>query len=829
MTAFWKTLLLTLLLCALASAASNGILAGGSPQGHELSEASDTLTSPPSEGFASSGVQRVSTDPRTGKVRFVGFDPFQPFEVPQAGLAAASLSSIDNPEQAARGFIAANAQQFGVSDQSDLSVMREKNVDGRSFVRFQQRHQGIPVLGGEMIVQTDSRNRILSATSKISPDIAVDTTPTVSAGEAESTAVTQIAEYYDLEQDLLQATTPELWIYDPVMLGWGQGPKQLVWRMDVHATEFAPTDELVLVDARTGDITLHFTQIETIKNRTIYDHNNVEKSPVPVIGDLKRSEGDGASGITDVDKAYEYFGDVYDFYSIYHGRDSINASGMGIIGVTRSCPTGSGSSCPMANAYWTSTYQKMYFGVNYTWALDVVGHEMTHGVTSYESGFYYYMQSGAMSESFSDIFGEFAEIYTGKSGAAGRWLLGENLSIGAVRDMSNPPAYGDPDKMTSANYVCGTGDNGGVHTNCGVGNKAAYLITDGGSFNGYTVTGLGVNKTARLFYEAQTNLLTSGSDYQDLYDALIQAAINLGFSSDDRLQVAKAVNATEMNKQPTSCAATDVPLCYSGKPATLFYDNMENTSSGNWDEYYTGTYGWFYYNIYATSGQSHLWGYDNYGLASYSYVYMLKNVTLPAATTPYMHFKQAYDFDSTLGYCNNAGVIGYTTNGGATWYDANSMIINNSYNDLVKVFGNNPIGGGSPAYCYYTSGYLSTKLNLSSIAGYNARFLFEMGSDSTSSSSTAGRGWFIDDVRVYTCNTNVCNGAGISGSGWNVNTYTNCTNTDVQVRSGTSQGFLSISGGNMLNLTSSSVYVNNTVIFSDGLLKLGGESDLQFT
>ena len=93
--------------------------------------------------------------------------------------------------------------------------------------------------------------------------------------------------------------------------------------------------------------------------------------------------------------------------------------------------------------------------------------------------------------------------------------------------MSNPPLYSDPDKMTSANYYTGTGDGGGVHYNSGINNKAAYLMVDGGTFNGRTVTALGANKTLAIYYEVQTNLLISGADYADLYNALYQGCLNL--------------------------------------------------------------------------------------------------------------------------------------------------------------------------------------------------------------------------------------------------------------------------------------------------------------
>jgi len=86
---------------------------------------------------------------------------------------------------------------------------------------------------------------------------------------------------------------------------------------------------------------------------------------------------------------------------------------------------------------------------------------------------------------------------------------------------------GQPDRMLSPLYYCGTGDYGGVHYNSGVGNKAAYLMTDGGTFNGWAVSGIGITKTVSIFYNVQDNRLTSTADYFDLYAALTQACTSL--------------------------------------------------------------------------------------------------------------------------------------------------------------------------------------------------------------------------------------------------------------------------------------------------------------
>jgi hypothetical protein len=194
----------------------------------------------------------------------------------------------------------------------------------------------------------------------------------------------------------------------------------------------------------------------------------------------------------------------------------------------------------------------MYFGQGFSAADDVVAHELTHGVTQYESGLIYSYQSGAINESFSDMWGEWVDLVNGagNDSPAVRWLEGEDLPIGAIRDMADPPAFGDPDRMGSPLWYTGSGDNGGVHTNSGVGNKLCYLLTDGDTFNGYTIAGMGISMAADLFYECQTNLLTPTSQYHDLYLALTQAAINLGLSPAERDNVEHACLAVEIKPLP---------------------------------------------------------------------------------------------------------------------------------------------------------------------------------------------------------------------------------------------------------------------------------------
>ncbi len=456
----------------------------------------------------------------------------------------------------------------------------------------------------------------------------------------------------------------------------------------------------------------------------------------------------------DADAAQRYALGVDNFYYTYNQRDSIDNNAMKIVSTVEYCDPA--SPCPYDNAFWDGS--QMVYGAGYPKADDVVGHELTHGVTQYESGLFYYYQSGAINESLSDIWGELYDQSNGQGNdtAAVKWLMGEDISGGAIRSMSNPPAYSDPDAITSSLYFTGWQDNGGVHTNSGVNNKAAYLMVAGGTFNGKTVLAIGATKTLDVYYEAQTHLLTSGSDYLDLYNALYQACFNVlgvdGISFSDCQQVRTASDAVAMNAQPRVGIRynPEAPFCDSSSTyrADTFYDDIENIN-GNWQFANWDALRWQYgssYGEFAHSGKGFLYADDYPDYISDSNA-SLHAVTIPAKA--YMHFSQAYGFEygvyKNVNYYFDGGVLEYSSDAGNTWVDAGSLMINNGYNGKL-FFGYNPLRGRS-AFVGESHGYFSTRLNLSSLAGKSVSFRWRMGLDNTG----YALGWFIDDVRVYTC------------------------------------------------------------------------------
>jgi Zn-dependent metalloprotease len=465
------------------------------------------------------------------------------------------------------------------------------------------------------------------------------------------------------------------------------------------------------------------------------------------------------------DKAHLYSIGTYNIYVDTHDRQSIDNNNFPIIS---SVHYGNG----YANAFWSGS--QMVYGNGYGFALadDVVAHELTHGVTQYESNLFYYYQSGAINESFSDLWGEYYDQSNGlgTDTAGVKWLLGEDVSgLGALRDMRNPPAYGDPDKMTSTYYYKDSGDNGGVHTNSGVNNKAVYLMVDGGSFNGRTVTSLGWEKTAKIYYEAQTNLLSSGADYSDLYYALQQACTNLvgqyGILAGDCVEVKDALDAVEMNLQPATNFNPDAPLCTSpSQPFAIdVYTEDFESGLGSWS-ITNGTYPrWQYdspYGPFAHSGDHFLYGddYPQVGGNPTDARAQWSAKVIPAGA--YLHFSHAYDFEYSGGYNWDGGVIEYSTNGGTSWMDAGSLIVNNGYKGVIYPNYINPLKGRN-AFVQTSHGYISTRLNLSSLAGQSVSFRWRMGLDD----DVVAWGWWVDDVRIYTCSAGpaISGNAGASG------------------------------------------------------------------
>lgn len=691
-----------------------------------------------------SGV-KVAQHRETGTVRFVGA---------AAGKRIAPASGATATDSA-RTFLGRHADAFGLRDQARELRVESTRGGALPSVRFQQVDNGVPVIAGELVANLDAQRNLLSVSGETLPDPKVDTSPQISSSAARDAAKAAVVKGENVSGARLDASIPELGIYDARLLG-GPGPHSpvLVWQVDVKGRAGLALDQLIFVDAATGSVALNINQIENALNRSVCDgQNNPAGLQVPCTSPIA-TEADPPDAGDDADAApaFEFAGDTYNFYSSRFGRDSLDDNGLPLKSTVDYCDPS--DACPLQNAFWNG--QQMAYGDGFASADDVVGHELTHGVTEFSSHLFYYFQSGAINESLSDVFGEFVDQTNGAGddSAGVKWQLGEDLpGIGAIRNMKNPPAFGDPDRMTSPNYTIdqSEGDAGGVHTNSGVNNKAAYLITDGDTFNGRTITGIGVTKAARIYYEVETAFLTSGSDYADLGSALTQACDNLvgtvGITTADCTQVRSAVAATEMATNPPAAPAPEAPAAGCGANQVFqnrFFDDMENPSGD--DNWFTNDLSaWGFDDSYAHSGDINLRGADLPTIGDRS-LQMNKNVALPAGATSFLRFDHAFgfeDFSTTDFY--DGGVLEYSTNGGSSWTDISGLPVDVGYNGTIDS-ATNPLDD-RPAFVSESNGYRATRANLSSLAGQSVRFRWRIGTDNTGS----GTGWFIDDVRIYSC------------------------------------------------------------------------------
>jgi Zn-dependent metalloprotease len=215
---------------------------------------------------------------------------------------------------------------------------------------------------------------------------------------------------------------------------------------------------------------------------------------------------------------------TYDFY-LSKGRNSIDGSGY-LLNLYMHYDV------DYDNAYWDGTRMTFgdggsYFSFRPLVSLDITAHEVSHGLDQYTANLDYLNESGALNESFSDIFGTAVEYYADPS--YNNWTMGEDLRTGGIRSMASQNPYGNPDTYFGTNWYTGSADNGGVHTNSGVQNFWYYLLAAGGTGtndigNAYTVTGQGRTKATDISWRNMVVYLTNTADYADARFYAIQSA-----------------------------------------------------------------------------------------------------------------------------------------------------------------------------------------------------------------------------------------------------------------------------------------------------------------
>jgi bacillolysin len=515
------------------------------------------------------------------------------------GMYAESVDFKNAPVAFNKGsVILANENGKMSSSTSALLKNSEKDNLNIEHYRYQQNYQGIPVEHATYIMHVKNNN-VISQNGKWVKDFPsqITATPTLSANDALNKAMNFVgAQTYKWQLPDEEAfikreqNNPNATFYPTIQLVYYSGEDEVVpaamrlaYKLDIYA-QYPMSRQIVFVDAVSGNILgkrelIHATNAAgsavtaysgtqaittdntgtTFRLRETGRGNGINTYNMKAAG----TSYSAAVDFTDADNVWnnvntnkdQYATDghwgtekTYDYYFSKFGRSSVDNAGFALNSYvhTNLVAFGYGDN---VNAFWDGS-RMTYGDGNATYspltALDICGHEITHGVTERTSNLVYSNESGAMNEAFSDIFGTAIEFYA--KGTGGNWLIGENISA-AFRSMSNPNQFSQPDTYQGTFWYTGTADNGGVHTNSGVLNYWFYLLSVGGSGTNdkgtaFNVTGIGIDKAAAIAYRTNTFYLVSTSNYASARTNAIKSAEDLyGIGSVEAAQTACAFAA----------------------------------------------------------------------------------------------------------------------------------------------------------------------------------------------------------------------------------------------------------------------------------------------
>ncbi|WP_027410551.1 M4 family metallopeptidase [Anoxybacteroides tepidamans] len=475
-------------------------------------------------------------------------------------------------EKEIREFLKANKDIYKINADEELTLIDTQTDNlGMTHYKYTQSVNGVPVEGSEFIVHTDKDGIVKATNGKLRPDASTKmkdkTTAKITSKEAIELAWKHIGvAKKDTEPKTDTAPlvkgksdVPDTVEKSKLVVYEKNGAYYLTHKVELQFIYPYPANWKIYVDASNGQIVDAYNAVadgatsgygygvlgdykalNTYYSNGTYYLYDVTKPMSGVIETRTAQNGSSLPGVYSVDSnnawtassqaadvdAHYYAGVVYDYYKNTHGRNSFDNNGATIRSTVH-------YSYQYNNAFWNGTQMVYGDGDGRTFAplsgaLDVVAHEITHAVTERTAGLEYRDQPGALNESMSDVFGYFVE--------PNDYLIGEDVytpgvSGDALRSLSNPPAYGQPAHMN--NYVYTTDDNGGVHTNSGIPNKAAYL----------TISAIGKAQAEKIYYRALTLYLTSTSNFSNARAALLQSAADLyGYGSATYNAVANAWN-----------------------------------------------------------------------------------------------------------------------------------------------------------------------------------------------------------------------------------------------------------------------------------------------
>lgn len=540
------------------------------------------------------------------------------------------------------------------ADLKELSSFNDKL--GMTHYKYQQTVNNVPVEGGIYLLHC-ANSSIYSANGHFYSSLNVNTQASLSPDAAIQKALSDIAaekyKWEDEEADKalkMLLNNPNAQYYPQPTLcivpesGNYKSPNfRLAWKMDIYATK--PLARYwVYIDAQNGNVLwkqerIHTNDVPGTANTAysgtrsiVCDQNGStyrlhEASRGNGVQTFNMNNGTDYNTVTDFTSASTTFSNgapdiygydahwgaemVYDYYKNVHGRNSIDNAGYKLWSYVH-------YDVNYDNAFWDG--QEMTYGdggggtfTGPLTTIDITGHEISHGLTSFTANLDYQDESGALNESFSDIFGVTIDNYGRGTTGSPLWLIGEEVSSGGIRSMSNPNSFGDPDTYNGTNYYTGTGDNGGVHTNSSVQNFWYYLLVNGGSGtndigNSYSVTGVGITNAANIAFRNLTVYLTNSSDFSDARFYAIQSAVDLfGGCTPEVEATTNAWYAVGVGViySPVTIAAFSTPTTsFCQAPSTVTFTN--NSQNGV-------SYLWTFGDGTTSTQQSPTHTYTNYG------------------------------------------------------------------------------------------------------------------------------------------------------------------------------------------------------------------------
>jgi hypothetical protein len=594
----------------------------------------------------------------------------------------------------------------------------------------------------------------------------------------------------------LQAKNSELLVFKKGLVQRTTGAFHLVYRIEV--SNQADVREFLFIDAHDGSLVEQFTGMYHVVNRILYEENT---------STTVWTEGDALPGTLDQWQQNEIVaaGHMYNFFKNAFGYESYDGNNAQMKTINNNPDI----NCP--NASWNGSTANYCSG---TASDDIVAHEWGHAYTQYTSNLIYAYQSGALNESYSDIWGETIDLLNGYEDegenisirAVGncrgsfRWLEGEDATAfgGAIRDMWSPTCNGDPGKTSDSEYNCSSFDNGGVHTNSGIPNHAYALLVDGGTYNGQSISGLGFTKAAHVFWRAQSVYLTRTSDFSTFADALEAAGADLiginlqGLSTDspatglsgetitqaDLDQLSKVILAVELRISPSTCNFNTIltptdPLCDASTNNPLFSEDWES-GMGDWtvEQLPSNNRTWESRDWVISSSLpegrvgSGMFGADPInGNCTTDLQNGIIRLQSPIITIPDISegiFEMTFDHYISTESLWDGGNVKYRLNGSETWtLVPGSSFINNPYNATLKNLADdendNPMesqeafsGVDETLNGPKDGSWGKSTIDLSSL-GVVANSQIEFRWEMGTDGCNGDDGWYLDEIVIYNC------------------------------------------------------------------------------